>query len=146
MKFSKFDMRMFNEAHKEAMKSTYKRRSQHVGAVITYKGHIIGRGCNSNKTHPLQKEFNRYRDYNNADVYSPDKLHAEISAICSISYTVGINVRWDKANIYIYRPMNDTKMACAKPCPACMNAIKSLGIRHIYYTDSNGYSYLQLDV
>ena len=63
MKFSKFDERMFHAAHIEAEKSEYKRF--HVGCVITYKHTIIGRGHNSNKSHPMQKEYNQYRNFNN---------------------------------------------------------------------------------
>lgn len=29
----------------------------------------------------------------------------------------------------------------ARPCPACMSAIKELGIKNIYYTTDNGYAY-----
>lgn len=148
MNFSKFDLRMFNEARMEAESSDYKRF--HMGAVIVYKKHIIGRGHNSDKSHPMQKEYNRkYRTFNNVGGnFIADSLHAEISAISSIPYTVGINVDWPKAKIYVYRISHGTKLGygLAKPCPACMNALRDLGIKNIYYTDTSGYSYLQLDV
>ena len=57
MNFSKFDIRMFNEARMEAESSEFKRF--HTGAVIVYKKHIIGRGKNDDKSHPMQKEYNR---------------------------------------------------------------------------------------
>lgn len=148
MNFSKFDIRMFNEARMEAESSEFKRF--HTGSVIVYKKHIIGRGKNDDKSHPMQKEYNRkYRTFNNVGGnYINDSIHAEIAAISSIPYTVGIDIDWSKVKVYVYRISRGTKLGygLAKPCPACMNALKDLGIRHIYYTDSDGYSYLQLDV
>lgn len=148
MNFSKFDIRMFNEARMEAESSEFKRF--HTGAVIAYKKHIIGRGKNGDKSHPMQKEYNRkYRTFNNVGGnYINDSIHAEIAAISSIPYTVGIDIDWSKVRVYVYRISRGTKLGygLAKPCSACMNALKDLGIKNIYYTDSDGYSYLQLDV
>lgn len=146
MKFSKFDERMFHAAHIEAEKSEYKRF--HVGCVITYKHTIIGRGHNSNKSHPMQKEYNQYRNFNNTDGnYIFHAVHAEILAINSISYTTGIEVDWSKVHVYVYRICRGKPLGYgnAKPCPACMNAIKDLGIKKVYYTDDDGYSYLKLN-
>lgn len=146
MKFSKFEERMFHQAHIEAEMSDYKRF--HIGCVITYKKHIIGRGHNSNKSHPMQKEYNRqFRDFNVAKGnYIHDALHAEIAAINSIPYTIGIDVDWSKVKVFVYRICKGKSFGYgnAKPCPACLNAIKELGIRNIYYTDDDGYAYLQL--
>ena len=38
-------------------------------------------------------------------------------------------------------------MVCgmARPCASCMQAIKDLGIREIYYTTNDGYSYEKLE-
>lgn len=148
MSFTNFDMRMFDKARLEAEK-VYNQRAK-VGCVIAYKGHIIGRGHNSSKSHPLQKQYNRrYRNFNNANgSFVNDTIHAEVDAINSISYTTGIKVDWSKAKVFVYRICNGKRLGygCAKPCPACMNAIKDLGIKKIYYTDDEGYSYLELDV
>lgn len=147
MKFSKFDMKMFNEAKKEAEKSTFNRF--HVGCVITYKGHIIGRGFNSAKSHPRQKLYNnRYRDFNIANGQCINHaVHAEMSALNSISYTTGIQIDWSKVKVFVYRicPGKKRGYGCSKPCPACMAAIRELGIKKICYTDDDGYAYLQLD-
>lgn len=146
MKFSKFDERMFHAAHVEAEKSEYKRF--HVGCVITYKHSIIGRGRNSNKSHPVQKEYNRqYRDFNNTDGnYVHDAIHAEICALKSVPYTTCIEVDWSKVRVYVYRICTGKKFGYgnSKPCPACLNAIREMGIKKIYYTDDDGYSYLEL--
>ena len=31
-----------------------------IGCIAVYQGNIIGVGFNTNKTHPLQKKYNRY--------------------------------------------------------------------------------------
>ena len=137
---------MFEAAKKEAEKSDYKRF--HVGAVLVFKKHIIGKGHNSNKTNPLQKEYNKYRNFNNVNGnYFQDSVHAEISSICDVSYPVGIEVDWSKVSIYVYRISAGRKdgHGLAKPCPACLNALMDIGVRKIYYTDNEGYAYLELD-
>lgn len=147
MGFTNFDLRMFNHARMEAEKGENQRFN--VGCVLTYKGHVIGRGHNSNKSHPVQKKYNRkYRDFNNTNgMCINDTLHAEIDAINSVSYTTGIKVDWKQVKVFVYRICNGKPLGygCAKPCPACMNAIKELGIRKVYYTDDDGYSYLEID-
>ena len=53
----------------------------HVGCVITYKHRIIATGCNSEKTHPLQTEYNRFRNAFKGKRDLLPKIHAEIKAI-----------------------------------------------------------------
>lgn len=145
--FNNFDRRMFAAAKAEAEKSTFNRF--HVGAVITYKGRIIGHGHNSEKTDPMQQRYNElYRDFNNADgAMIRHSVHAEISAIKDVSYPVGINVDWSKAKIYVYRICKGRPMGygMSRPCPACMAALRDIGIRNVYFTTNDGLSYLRLD-
>lgn len=147
MGISNFDRRMFKAAKEEAKKSDYKRF--HVGCVIVNGHTIIGRGRNSIKSHPMQKEYNkRYREFNSTEgKFILDSVHAEIHALSSIPYIVGKEVDWSKVKIYIYRICKGKKSGygCSKPCPACMNAIRDMGIRQIYFTDEEGLSYLELD-
>lgn len=146
MTISSFDRVMFHQAYIEATKSTFNRFQ--VGCVIAYKGHIIGRGHNSNKTHPMQKEYNdKYRRFNNAKgAYVKHSIHAEISAITSVSYVVGKDIDWSKCKIYVYRICNGRRLGfgCAKPCPACTHALRDLGVKDCYYTDNEGLSYIEL--
>lgn len=146
MFISSFDKRMFSVAKQEAEKSTFDRF--HVGAVIAYKGHIISRGHNSDKTHPLQRAYNsKYRKFNNVDgSYIKHSLHAEIDCITRLPYIIGKEVDFSKAKIYVYRISAGKRLGFgnSKPCPACMNAIRDLGIKDIYFTSDEGYSYLEL--
>ena len=147
MKFTKFELKMLHQAHIEAEKSQYDRFK--LGCVITYKHTIIGRGCNDEKTHPLQQEYNRkYRKFNNeSGSFIKDSVHAEIAAISSISYTTGISIDWSKVKVFIWRiaPGKPRGYGRAKPCPACTNALRDLGIRHVFYTDEDGFTYLRLE-
>ena len=58
---NKTDYKFFNKARRIANISDY--HGTHVGCVAVYQGAIIAIGCNSNKTHPVQKLYNRYREF-----------------------------------------------------------------------------------
>ena len=131
------DYRYFKKARQIANISDYKK--QHVGCVAVYQGQVIGLGCNCNKTHPTQKFYNKYRI--KSDNMLP-KLHAEISSINQIKH-IGINC--SKVKLYIYRIRKDQPFGLSRPCPSCMAAIKDLGIRDIYYTTNDGFSYEKLE-
>lgn len=112
----------------------------HIGCVAVYQGSIVGIGCNCNKTHPIQKKYNRYRKP--SDSMLP-KLHAEINCINSIR---NLDINFSKVKLYIYRIRHDQPFGMSRPCPSCMAAIKDLGIRDLYYTTNDGYAYEQLDM
>ena len=111
----------------------------HIGCIAVYQGQIIGLGCNCNKTHPIQYYYNRYRKQ--LDTMLP-KLHAEISCINQIKH---LDINFSKVKLYIYRIRKDQPFGLSRPCPSCMAAIKDLGIRDIYYTTNNGFSYEKLE-
>ena len=127
------DYKYFNKARQVASISDYPKIN--IGCVAVYHGQIIGLGCNCNKTHPTQKFYNRYREQ--CESMLP-KLHAEISCVNQIRH---LNINFSKVKLYIYRIRKDQPYGMARPCPSCMAAIKDLGIRNIYYTTNDGYSY-----
>ena len=131
------DYRYFKKARQIANISDYKK--QHVGCVAVYQGQVIGLGCNCNKTHPMQKFYNKYRMPSD---YMLPKLHAEISCINQIKH---LDINFSKVKLYIYRIRKDQPFGLARPCPSCMAAIKDLGIRDIYYTTNDGYAYEKLE-
>lgn len=147
MKFTNFEKRMFLAARAEAEKSDYDRF--HIGCVITYKNKIIGAGHNSNKSHPMQRKYNRrYRKFNcTRGQYIHDAVHAEIAAIANISYVIGKDIDWSKVKVFVYRICNGKPNGYgnAKPCAACTQAIRDLGIRHVYFTDDDGHAYIELN-
>jgi deoxycytidylate deaminase len=109
--------------------------SKHVGCVIVYKNKVIAVGWNTSKEHPLQKEYNRQRDFN-VD-FCKNSLHAEIYALIRCNYA---DVEWSKASIFIYRELASGIVAMARPCMACTKAIRDRGIKTVFYTTENGYA------
>ena len=136
----KADYRYFEKAMHIAMVSDFEK--VHVGCVAVYQGNIIGMACNSNKTHPVQMYYNRYRDAKYINGYFMPKIHAEISCINTIRH---MNIDFRKVKLYIYRIRKDQPFGMARPCPSCMAAIKDLGIKDIYYTTNDGYAYERIE-
>lgn len=125
----------FEMARQIAEQSDFTRT--HVGCLITYKGIPIASGYNSNKTHPLQAEYNKYRE-NGCDKkdFIP-KLHAEVTALAKIK---GKELKPKKLRAYIYRIKKDGQYGMARPCPSCMQAFRDAGIKQIYYTTNESYA------
>ena len=136
---SRNDYRYFDKARQAAMVSDFEKT--HVGCVAVYKDNIIGIGCNLEKTHPMQKYYNRYRMHQQKSYYSP-KIHAEINCLNSIRH---LDINFSKIKLYIYRMRKDQEFGMSRPCPSCMAAIKDLGIKHIYYTTNDGFVYERLN-
>lgn len=134
---NKSDLKYFEKARKVAKISDY--YGYHIGCVAVYQGNIIGVACNTNKTHPIQKYYNKYRI--ESDSMLP-KLHAEIHCINSIR---NLDINFSKVKLYIYRIRKDRPHGMAKPCPSCMAVIRDIGIKNIFYTTDDGYAYERID-
>ena len=140
--FSKFDEHMFNKAREIAETSDFDHF--HLGCVITYKHHIVGMASNSSKTHPTQKYYNhKYRKFRRGSKPCMHTIHAEIAALSSIPYPVGIQMDWKDVNVYIYRISvgKSSGHGLARPCMACEQALRKMGVKNIYYTTDYGYAY-----
>lgn len=129
---TKTDMHYFVKASQVAEISDFAKIN--IGCIAVYQGTIIGVGFNTNKTHPMQKKYNRYR---NGENFIP-KLHAEINYLNSIRY---LDINFSKVKLYIYRKRKSAKYGICRSCPSCMAAIKDLGIKHVYYTTDEGFVY-----
>lgn len=114
----------------------------HIGCAVYYKGNIIAKGFNSNKTSPVQERYNVYRYRNEGDRYYPAKNHAEISTLKKIR---NLDIDFSKVRVYTYRELKDGKIANSRPCPSCLAFIKQLGIKQIYYTTNDGYAKEKLE-
>ncbi len=140
MTLSKKNYKFFEMARKEATNSDY--RNVHVGCVIVYKGHVIGQGFNRDKSDTVQKKYNSYRHFNHTEKPIKHSIHAEIAALKSIPYPIANTVDWKKVSVYIYRicPGKSLGQGLSRPCKACMNALRDMGIKDIYYTTEDGYA------
>ena len=129
-----------DNARKVAQNSTYPRQS--LGAVLVYGGKVIATGFNTNKTNPMQKQYNVERGYNQ-DIKNNGICHAEMLVLQKTKY---LDIDWSKATIYVYRELKNGSLACSKPCKACEKAMKERGVGKVYYTKSvGGYSLLMLN-
>lgn len=130
---TKHNIKYFKIAKQISKLSDFNR--YHIGCVAVYKGHVIGVGFNTNKTHPIQREYNRYRSFNNpTNVHH--KLHAEIMVLWKIR---NLDIDFGKVEIYIYREDWCGRKALAAPCKACRRYLKDIGIKYIYYTGNGIY-------
>lgn len=50
-----------------------------------------------------------------------------------------LDINFSEVEIYVYRELKSGKRAKARPCAACMRALKDLGLRKIFYTTDDGY-------
>lgn len=138
---SKSDTKYFEKARSIALVSDFKKT--HVGCVAVYQNSIIGIGCNTNKTHPMQKKYNMYRKNRYLSETFVPKLHAEINCISAIRH---MNIDFSRVKLFVYRIRNDQPFGIARPCPSCLAAIKDLGIRNIYYTTNEGYAHEKIEI
>lgn len=130
-------MRFFEEAKKESHLSDYE--GQHLGCVAVYAGKtILARGHNMHKTSTTQYIYNRYRVEKKSNIMEkPPRNHAEIAVYKKIRF---LDIDFSRVTIYIYRETKKGDLGMARCCPACMAAIKSLGIKKICYTTDEGYA------
>lgn len=127
------EKKIFKIAREIATFSDYK--GPHIGAVVVEGKTIISTGYNSNKTRPLQQQYNSYREFDN----QTNIIHSQHAEISALSHLIGKEIDWKRVSIFTYRELKKTKKkACSRPCKACMALIKDLGIKNIYFIDENG--------
>lgn len=99
-------------AAEEAAKSSYHYK---LGAVIFKQGKVISKGYNDTK-----RGFSGYRGY------WEGSLHAEIAAL--------VKARTDVSGCSIL--VHRRNSGDSHPCSSCMAALKSAGIKNIYYSEA----------
>lgn len=107
-----------------------------IGCVAVYGHHIISSGYNSTRTDTLQKKLNKYR-FMEDDSKTQHALHAETMALKPLMGRKDIDFK--NVELYVYREYKNGDLAMARPCVSCIALIRSLGVRHLYYTGSNSY-------
>lgn len=106
-------------------------RTNRVGAILVNKGRIIAKGFNSIKSHPLQKFYNNERtDITDS---APHYIHAEIDILKKFK---GEDLKGSE--MFVYHIGKNGKQKLARPCAACMKAIKNHGIEVIHYSTEDG--------
>ena len=131
--------RYFELAAKEAQCSDFNKF--HIGCIAVYKNKIVGKGCNTYKTHPIPKMYVKYRFSKEELKTVKPLLHAEMNCIISIKCNIE---DYSKLKLFICRVSKTGKMGMARPCPSCMKFIMNKGIKDIYYSTSMGYAHEEL--
>lgn len=127
---NKRELYYYNKAKKISKLSTYDRIR--IGCIAVYKKNIIGIGYNQAKTNPIQAKYNIYRNIHTVNDY----IHAEMACVNQIK---NLDIDFNKVKLFVYREDCHKNIRICKPCRACEKAIKDLGIKTVYYTDTNKY-------
>lgn len=109
----------FITAKKEALKSSYKHR---IGAVVVSGGSCLSRGFNELRHARDLKEYSAWEN----------SVHAERNAIKRVKD----KSKLQGASIFIYREFKNGMPATAAPCNNCLDLIKAVGIKKVYFTMS----------
>lgn len=134
---NKSDAHLFRLARECSLKSDYTGGGRaHIGTVISYKGTVLAKGYNTDKTSTSQSRFNVERFKDSGNRYLPSKCHSEMSALQKVKY---LDIDFSKVKVFVYREFRNGDLAMCRPCPACLRAIKEMGIKQIYYTTEDGY-------
>lgn len=131
------NIRFFNLAKRMAEMSEYARAP--TGCVAVYKNKVVATGVNQLKTSPLQARYNKYRKFDKGNgVYIKPAIHAEMHCLAQLMH---MDVPVHKVEFYVYRACRSREHGTARPCPACMMALKEFGIQKVYYTTDSGFCY-----
>lgn len=133
-------MKYFRHAKNMSEMSTF--HSAKIGAVAVLGNHILSVGFNQDKTHSVQKYYDRFRNFDKDNNLVQHKIHAEIACLYPI---MNDDIPWHKVDLYIYRSRKDIPHGMARCCPACMELVKDLGIRKIYYSTDDGFAYEEIN-
>lgn len=131
------DLHLFKVARECSLQSDYCGNA-HLGCIVVYKGSVLAKGFNTNKTHTIQDRYNVCRYKSSGNRYLPAKCHAELGALNKVRW---LDIDFSKVRVYVYRELKNGALAMARPCSSCLTAIKQMGIRYIYYTSDCGYCY-----
>lgn len=132
------DSHLFKLARECSFKADYSGCGRaRIGAIISYKGTVLAKGFNTDRTHTYQAKYNKWRYKDTGNRYLPCKLHAEAMALNKVKY---LDIDFSKVHIYVYRELRNGELGMARPCRACMAAIKQMGIKNVHYTTDSGFA------
>lgn len=133
MTFGQREIRFFDAARNMTKLSQYKRI--HIGAVLVYKNRIIATGANTDKGHPIQTKYNKYREFTDGHDCTTFGLHAEMKAMIDIC---DMDIDFRRVEMYVYRLNSLDQIGNCRPCPSCQAMMKRLGIYKIHCINADG--------
>ena len=97
-----------------------------LGATVVKNGKIISSGFNH-----LRKTSPQIKIIGGSDVKT---VHAEMACIFKLKNKELLK----GATVVVYREKKDGTLACARPCPICLNFLSFYGIKKVIYTTNEG--------
>lgn len=113
--------RFFKLAEKLSEKSDHPHHKH--GSVLVRGNRILGVGFNQLKTHPRSNT-------------AYQMLHAELSAILNSGLE-----NFTGCDLYIVRKRKNNTLGNSFPCKNCLEMVKSLNIRRIYFSTDNSFNH-----
>jgi len=92
----------------------------HHGAIVIYRGKIVGRGYNKQST----EDLNRVNKWT---------IHAEVDAINNALRKISKD-NLKQSILIVVRVMKCGDTGLSAPCECCTNYIKKCGIKSVYYS------------
>lgn len=114
--------RFFEKAKQLATNSDHHQHK--IGAVLVKKNSIVSTGYNQLRTHP--KSPHPYKS-----------CHAEFCALIKVVDREDLR----DCTLYVYRQNRMGVPALARPCSSCLQFLKNVNIKEVYYTINNGWAY-----
>lgn len=96
-----------------------------VGCALASGSRLITTASNMLRSHPIQCDYNFRREF----PVERHNIHAEISALMKIRHREYKNLK-----IYVIRIRKDGTIGMARPCKACMEALRDYGVKTVFYT------------
>ena len=134
------DSHLFSIARTCSLQADYCGNAR-IGCIAVYRGTVLAKGFNSDKTHTKQAQFNVYRFKECGNRYLPSKIHAEMAVLQKIKY---LDIDFSRVHLYVYREWKSGRIAMSRPCEACMAAIRAMGIKNVHYSTDCGFAYEKL--
>lgn len=133
---TKHDLKYLRRAHSLAATSTYGTKNIKIGAVVVDKQGNTYSGKNTKKSDPIQQKYNHKRFGQDVHDSIGHSMHAEMAAIKN---AIIKRANLQGATIYVSRVGGShSEYGMCRPCPACIGAVKAVGIEHIIYTTEQG--------
>jgi deoxycytidylate deaminase len=115
-----FELLMINSVNN----NRYVKGGKHVAAVV-YKKTVLSIGHSNQKTHPIEKKYQR--------CLGADYLHAEKDAIIKAINRYNYEVL-KKCSLYVIKVSRSGNIGLSKPCSSCQAFIDAVGIKKVYWS------------
>ena len=111
-------------------KYPFRQRCKHFSFIFD-RNRLLSIGMNSPKTHPLNLKYNYINKQHNK-ISMLVGTHSELSAVIKLGYE-----NYEGFTLINTRINRNDKLDYSHPCNGCMDMLKQLGFKKVYYTNKN---------